>query len=101
LGEPIIIEFQVTNRWLPSSTLDLGVNREEAFAFDISAPDGTRSRVRAPQHEREGTFRIGQVALKKGESYTQRIRISEWYLFSKAGTYTITGELAPSGTSDS
>ena len=95
LGEPVTIEFRATNCSLASTTIDLGFDREEAFVFDIAEPDGSWSRVKAPQRDREGLSRVGRFSLRQGESYTQKIRLGVWYSFSKTGTYVITGNLVP------
>ena len=67
------------------------------MSFDINAPDGTVSHVSAPDPAGgpDITVRIGDFKLPPGETYHQLVRLSQWYQFTRPGTYRITGHLGP------
>ena len=96
MGEPIDLEFTAKNNARAPMTLDLGLNRQGAFRFDITAPDGTVARVSAPPLPGTGaetTVRLSLVQVAPGETYKQRVRLGEWFSFSGPGAYIVTAHL--------
>jgi hypothetical protein len=95
LGEPLIVDFSAENGSGTSAVLDLGLDREGGFSFDISAPDGHSVHVSAPLQEGASVqVRVGQFSISPGETYRQRLWLSKWYSFNKPGVYDVTGSLA-------
>jgi hypothetical protein len=96
MGEPVNIEFAAKNNARAPMALDLGLNRQGAFRFDIGAPDGTVAHVSAPALAggADISVRISRVPLAPGETYKQLVRLSQWYSFPLPGTYVVTGHLA-------
>jgi hypothetical protein len=95
MGEPVNIEFRAMNNARAPMRLDLGLNRQGAFRFDIGATDGTVAHVSAPSlvGGTEMLGRINLVSLAPGEMYKQLVRLSQWYSFPLPGTYVVTGHL--------
>lgn len=94
LGEPVIVWLSAKNESSMSATLDLGLNRESALRFGINGPNGSFARVSAPAFgSAETLVRVSTVLLAPGEEYSQRVRLSEWYPFSRIGTYRVTADI--------
>jgi hypothetical protein len=92
MGEPVNIEFTARNNARAPMALDLGLNRQGAFRFDIGAPDGTVAHVSAPALSggSETLARVNLVSVARGETYKQVVRLSQWYSFPLPGTYVVT-----------
>jgi curli biogenesis system outer membrane secretion channel CsgG len=87
LHEPVILNFTVENRPAQPIKLDLGQDRKGGFSFTIKRPDG--SDVQLPQFRKEGIARIGKLSLEKGQTYTQKLLLNEWFDFAAPGKYEI------------
>jgi hypothetical protein len=103
MGEPVIVRLTAKNNSAMPTVLDLGLNREGALQFQINAPDGSSARVSAPLFgSAETLLRLSHVQVAPAETYSQSVRLSGWYPFSKVGAYLVTGSIVgmPSATAE-
>jgi hypothetical protein len=94
LGEPTVLVLSATNRGSVAAALDLGLNREGVFRLTITAPDGAASQVHPPPFRgSEIIVRGSNAVIEPGSTYNQTLRLSEWYAFSRIGTYVLSVDL--------
>jgi hypothetical protein len=91
LHEPVIINFVVKNNFSETITFDLGVDRKESFKFNLTRPNGTSNQ--AQQGIKEGLAMPGEITLRPGQFYRQRLLINEWFDLSRIGKYAISVNL--------
>jgi hypothetical protein len=89
LGEPVVILFRASNHSPQVQSVDLGINRQGAFAFAITSPEGSFTQIDGTSIAYPETVRVSHFSIGVNESYSQRIYLSEWYSFSRTGEYTI------------
>lgn len=87
LGEPVYVDFSVSNGLAQPVRFDLGADRKERFKFTILRADG--SRVDVPQFRRGGFTLKGDISLAPGGMYSQALVLSEWYRFPRPGNYQL------------
>jgi HEAT repeats len=91
LHELVAIDFVVKNNFSETITFDLGADRKENFQLNLTRPNGTSDQAR--QTIKEGLARLGEITLRPGQFYKQRLLINEWFDLSQIGAYTISIDL--------
>lgn len=91
LHEPVYIEFSIRNGTHEPIQFDLGKNREARFEFTITDSGGNTV---GPFHLTEAGFGAsGHIPLARGETYTQKLILNEWYQFVTPGNYKLGAKL--------
>ena len=86
-GEPVAITVTLTNEGPGTLAVDLGFSNIERFIFEITFPDGTRSKKRPlPQ---DGFQPAGRFRLAPGEREAVSIDLGQFFSFAKEGSYVI------------
>lgn len=105
LNEPVTLSLSLKNGSPYPLQVDLGFDREGAFEFELTKPDGTKQSMRVGLHllVNDVASRLPRFTVPPGRDYGQTILLSELLSFPQAGAYTLRvrfdGSIA--GTSDS
>jgi HEAT repeats len=94
LHEPVAIDFAVKNNFSETITFDLGIDRKENFQLNLARPNGAGNQTR--RIIKEGFAMGGEITLRPGQFYKQRLLINEWFDLSRIGAYTISVDLLTS-----
>lgn len=92
LGEPLFIDFEVTN--VSGETLCLGVGGDyrnkfgRPESFNVSVTDDNGAAVPKLEVESMGGF-IGCASIQPAETYTVRLFLSHWVTIERTGTYHV------------
>ena len=89
--EPVIVNFVLRNNLDGQIKLDLGQDFKEKFALTITQPDGVQ--IHPPQYGRDGLSRVGEILIKPGGDFKERLLLNEWAAFNQPGTYLVDVEL--------
>jgi hypothetical protein len=92
LHEPVIVNVHIVNRLSRPIAANLGLDRETNFVIVLTTPQGRRIQSYNPR--REGISGLGDVNLKPGKIYSQKLVLNEWFQFDEVGTYKIDIRLA-------
>jgi hypothetical protein len=85
LNEPVAIAVIIENEAPYAITIDLGLQRKDAYHFRITTPDNKQ--IDPPAKIHKGMS--GTIYLKTKEKYTQRLLLNEWHPFEAPGDYRI------------
>lgn len=91
VNEPVWIEFQVRNDLAEQIQFDLGFDRRQNFEFRLTETGGAFVLLRGP--EPQGMGRRGKLSLGSGETYTQKILLTELYQFQTPGLYRVVARM--------
>jgi hypothetical protein len=80
------VTFTAHNLLLQTLHLDLGLNKKAIFEFVIEDPAGAIVTRRVGS---EGFGESGRVDVPPGSTFTERLRVNEWYDFETPGTYHV------------
>lgn len=88
LGEPILLNFSAHNT--RENAVRFGWNDfdREALVFSITDPENRDYRD-IKQPERGGLYDLNTVRLPPGETYSEKIALSQWFAFGLAGQYDV------------
>jgi len=92
LHEPVVLLFKAHNGLQQRVTLELGINREQFFAFSLTLPGGHVIEGRAQRREGLST-QVGTVTLGAGQDYQQELLLDQWFDFDLTGRYFLTASL--------
>ena len=88
-GEPIPATVTITNQSDVVAKVPVGTDLEGALRITIKRPNG--SIVNAPQIVPSNLLsRMGTIALKTNETYSQGVILNKWHEFNDIGIYNIT-----------
>jgi hypothetical protein len=92
LGEPIFVDFQVTNLGAAPASIDLGGDGKANLRVTTTEPNGLSRPVQLRHGGLQGfgTHMVGPHA-----TYTERLILNEWNGFREAGEYAVTIALVP------
>jgi len=89
LGEPLVVEFRVTNSGSGEVIADLGTNFKGNFGVTVRTPSGRmtdRLRISPPR----GLVVFGRLSIPPRGEESQMLVVNEWYDgFNEVGTYRI------------
>jgi hypothetical protein len=104
LHAPVTMFFKVQNGSGVRVTLDLGIEKTDAFEFSLTTPEG-RVVQSGPLHPTGGFFPSGTVVVEPGTTYEQELLLNRWFQFKTPGTYLLasrlTTDMHPSGDASS
>lgn len=86
--EPVYLVMKIENRMDFAMRLELGFNRIGNLSILLLGPNGAVSDL-IPRHPPEGISRVGAISIEPGNTYEQRILLSQFYAFPGPGHYRI------------
>lgn len=86
-GEPVAITVTLINEGPGTLAVDLGFSNIERFTFEVTFPDGTRSKKRPLPPD--GFQSAGRFRLEPGEREAVSIDLGRFFSFAKEGPYVI------------
>ena len=89
LHEPVLVDFRVENNLTEAIHVDLGWNRTDAFALSIQQPDGTIVQAPPPRPPMGGLGLRGEMTVKDGSSFSQKLLLNKWSTFEQVGLYQV------------
>src|SRR5260370_33306602 len=92
LHEPVIVNVRIVNHLSRPIAANLGLNSKTNFVIVVTTPQGRRIQSYNPR--REGISFFGDVNLKPGKIYSQKLVLNEWFQFEELGTYKVDIRLA-------
>ncbi|HSA91560.1 MAG TPA: hypothetical protein VLE48_00985, partial [Terriglobales bacterium] len=92
LGDPVLLDLEISNPWPHALEVDLGEDSKEHLYIFIDDPLGRR-KVRTARPRKEGLLFLGRVRVAPGETYSQTLVLNEWFEFRQTGRYRIFARL--------
>lgn len=95
LGQPLFVTFTVINHSAKPYGFNVGGDSRGSVRhnnFHITAVDREGQAVKDPYSYNHHGGHGGEITLKGGQAYTERLYLGHWCAFEKPGVYTVTSK---------